>query len=124
VDKLKISRHADELVVYATARRHNAEIFNLSPQPEGIPQIYTHNFVACRNIAKAMISSSLLVLNKICRYRVGDYYENRVLLPASGRACNLLAPARNQAAGAPGSAARKNMADIYIQNLKPTMLAD
>ncbi len=40
LNKFKISRHADELVAVATARRHNEEILYLGGNPEGYNKFY------------------------------------------------------------------------------------
>ena len=70
LNKFKISRHADEFLYVATARRHNEEILYLSGNPEDVNNISSMDTVAHRKGSLLAISSSPLFWNKICKYRV------------------------------------------------------
>ena len=61
----------------ATARRHNEEILYLGGNPKGYSKFISITSSLIGKAAQAAISSSLLVLNKICKYRVGNYYWDR-----------------------------------------------
>ena len=58
----------------ATARRYNEEILYLGGNPEGYSKFIFITSSLVGKAAQAAISFSLLVLDKICKYRVGNYY--------------------------------------------------